>query len=58
MKKDVKKAIKTAKIAIKAVQIISTCVVIASAIYAMVPKYETFDGIDADKLVDTHRDKA
>ena len=54
MKKDVKKAIKTAKIAIKAVKIISTCVVVASAIYAMVPKYETFEGIDADKLISTH----
>ena len=58
MKDDVKKVIKKAKIAIKAVQIISTCVVIASAIYAMVPKYDTFEGIDADKLVETHRDKS
>ena len=57
MKKDVKKAVKTAKIAIKAVKIISTCVVIASAVYAMVPKYDTFEGIDADKLVANHRDK-
>ena len=58
MKKDVKKAVKTAKIAIKAVKIISTCVVIASTVYAMVPKYDTFEGIDADKLVANHRDKA
>ena len=58
MKKDIKKAIKTAKIAIKAVQIISTCVVIASAVYAMVPKYDTIEGIDTDKLIETHRDKA
>ncbi len=58
MKKDVRKAVKTAKIAIKAVKIISTCVVIASAIYAMVPKYETFEGVDADKLIDTHSNKA
>jgi hypothetical protein len=58
MKKDVKKAIKAAKIAIKAVKIISTCVVIASAVYAMVPKYDTIEGIDTDKLVANHRDKA
>ncbi|MBO5937855.1 MAG: hypothetical protein J6Q79_09655 [Clostridia bacterium] len=58
MKKDVKKAIKTAKIAIKAVKIISTCVVIASAIYAMVPKYDTIEGINTDKLIDTHSNKA
>ena len=58
MKKDVKKAVKTAKVVIKAVKIISTCVVIASAVYAMVPKYDTFEGIDADKLVENHRDKA
>lgn len=58
MKKDVKKAIKAAKIAIKAVKIISTCVVIASAVYAMVPKYDNFEGIDADKLIDNHCNKA
>ncbi len=58
MKKDVKKAIKTAKIAVKAVKIISTCIVIASAVYALVPKYDTFEGIDADKLIDNHCNKA
>ena len=58
MKKDIKKAVKTAKIAVKAVKIISTCVVIAAAVYAMVPKYDTIEGIDTDKLIDTHRDKA
>ncbi len=57
MKKDVKKAIKTAKIAVKAVKIISTCIVIASAVYALVPKYDTFEGIDADKLISTHTSK-
>ena len=55
MKKDIKKAIKTAKIAVKAVKIVSTCVVIAAAVYAMVPKYDTFEGIDTDKLVENHR---
>lgn len=58
MKKDVKKAIKTAKIAVKAVKIISTCIVIASAVYALVPKYDTFGGIDTDKLIDNHCNKA
>ena len=58
MKKDIKKAVKTAKIAVKAVKIISTCVVIASAVYALVPKYDTIDGIDTDKLVETHMNKA
>ena len=58
MKKDVKKAIRTAKIAIKAVKIISTCVVIASAVYAMVPKYDTIEGINTDKLIDNHCNKA
>ena len=58
MKKDIKKAIKTAAIAVKAVKIISTCVVIAAAVYAMVPKYDTIEGIDTDKLIETHRDKA
>lgn len=58
MKKDIKKAVKTAKIAVKAVKIISTCVVIAAAVYAMVPKYDTIEGIDTDKLIETHRDKA
>ena len=58
MKKDIKKAIKTATIAVKAVKIISTCVVIAAAVYAMVPKYDTIEGIDTDKLIETHRDKA
>lgn len=55
MKKDIKKAIKTAKIAVKAVKIVSTCVVIAAAVYAMVPKYDTIEGIDTDKLVENHR---
>ena len=55
MKKDIKKAIKTAKIAVKAVKIIFTCVVIAAAVYAMVPKYDTIEGIDTDKLVENHR---
>ena len=55
MKKDVKKAITTAKIAIKAVKILSTCVVVAATVYAMVPKYDTFEGIDTDKLIETHR---
>ena len=55
MKKDIKKAIKTAKIAVKAVKIISTCVVIAAAVYAMVPKYDTIEGIDTDKLIENHR---
>ena len=58
MKKDIKKAIKTAKIVVKAVKIVSTCVVIAAAVYAMIPKYETIEGIDTDKLIETHRDKA
>ena len=58
MKKEIKKAIKTSKIAVKAVKIVSTCVVIAAAVYAMVPKYETIEGIDTDKLIETHRDKA
>ena len=58
MKKDIKKAIKTATIAVKAVKIISTCVVIAAAVYAMVPKYDTIEGIDTDKLIETHRNKA
>ncbi len=58
MKKDIKKAIKTAKIAVKAVKIISTCVVVAAAVYAMVPRYDTIEGIDTDKLIETHRDKA
>ena len=55
MKKDIKTAIKTAKIAVKAVKIVSTCVVIAAAVYAMVPKYDTIEGIDTDKLVENHR---
>lgn len=58
MKKDIKKAIKTAKIAVKAVKIISTCVVVAAAVYAMVPKYDTIEGIDTDKLIETHTNKA
>ena len=58
MKKDIKKAIKTAKIAVKAVKIISTCVVVAAAVYAMVPKYDTIEGIDTDKLIETHKNKA
>ena len=55
MKKDIKKAIKTAKIAVKDVKIVSTCVVIAAAVYAMVPKYDTIESIDTDKLVENHR---
>lgn len=58
MKKDIKKAIKTAKIAVKAVKIISTCVVVAATVYALVPKYDTIEGIDTDKLVETHMNKA
>ena len=58
MKKDIKKAIKTAKIAVKAVKIISTCVVVAAAVYTLVPKYDTIEGIDTDKLVETHMNKA
>ena len=58
MKKDIKKAIKIAKIASKAVKVISTCVVVAAAVYALVPKYDTIEGIDTDKLVETHMNKA
>lgn len=58
MKKDIKKAIKVAKIAVKAVKILSTCAVVAAAVYAMVPKYDTFEGVDADVLIENHRDKA
>lgn len=57
-KADAKKAIKRAKLALKAVKIISTCVTVGAAVYALVPKQDKIEGIDTDSLIQKHSAKA
>ncbi len=55
--KDIAKLTKTVLVAVKVAKAAALCLTVGATVHSLIPKYDKIEGINTDRLIETHRAK-
>ncbi len=55
--KDIAKLTKKVLVAVKVVKVASLCFTVGATVHSLIPKYDKIEGVNTDRLIETHRAK-